>query len=113
MSETIDERVKVRPERLGSLCRRYHVVRLSLFGSVLGEDFRPESDLDVLVEFEPGRTPGFEFVRLQRELSELFGYTVDLHTYHSLSRYFRDDVLRESRTIFDASESKEANVSPL
>lgn len=109
----VTKRVQARPEELEKVCRRYHVAKLSLFGSALGEDFGPQSDLDVLVEFEPGRAPGFEFVSLQRELSELFGYSVDLHTYHSLSRYFRDDVVRQSRTIFDASESKEANVSPL
>ncbi len=113
MNETLEERVKVARGRLGPLCRRYHVARLSLFGSVLREDFGPESDLDVLVEFEEGRTPGFEFVRLQRELSGLFGYSVDLHTYRSLSRYFRDDVARGSRTVFDANEAKEANVSLL
>jgi predicted nucleotidyltransferase len=77
------------------------VRRLALFGSVLREDFGAESDLDVLVEFEPGHTPGFAFVRLQRELSDLLGIPVDLHTYRSLSRYFRDEVLEESRTLYE------------
>jgi len=61
-------------------CRKHHIRKLSLFGSVLREDFRPDSDVDVLVEFEPGKTPGFAFVDVQDELSELLGRKVDLHT---------------------------------
>lgn len=94
-------RSEVPREALEEICRRYHVKQLSLFGSVLREDFGPESDLDVLVEFEPGRTPGFGFVELQRELSELMGHPVDLHTYRSLSRYFRDDVVRQSQPLYE------------
>jgi predicted nucleotidyltransferase len=94
-------RSEVPREALEEICRRYHVKRLSLFGSVLREDFGPESDLDVLVEFEPVRTPGFGFVELQRELSELMGHPVDLHTYRSLSRYFRDDVVRQSQPLYE------------
>ena len=82
------------------LCERYHVQRLAVFGSALGEDFGPGSDLDLLVEFEAGRTPGLGFVRLQRELSQLLGRRVDLHTYRSLSRYFRDEVLHQSETLY-------------
>lgn len=85
---------------LESICQRYHVRRLALFGSALGDEFGPGSDVDVLVEFEPYHTPGLAFVRLQRELSELMGAQVDLHTYYSLSRYFRDEVLEQSRTIY-------------
>lgn len=88
-------------EALEGLCRHYHVQRLALFGSVLREDFGPESDVDVLVEFEPGHTPGLAFVRLQRELSELLGVPVDLHTYRSLSRYFRDEVVEQSRSLYE------------
>ena len=87
---------------LGTLCRRYHVRRLAFFGSVLREDFGPRSDIDVLVEFQSGRTPGFAFARLQRELSRLLGRPVDLHTPRSLSRYFRDDVLRSARIQYEA-----------
>ena len=89
----------VQKQALEQLCRRYHVQRLALFGSVLREDFGPESDVDVLVEFEPGRTPGLAFAKLQRELSELLGFPVDLHTYRSLSRYFRDEVLEQSEEV--------------
>jgi predicted nucleotidyltransferase len=69
-----------RKAELERLCRRYHARRLSLFGSALQGDFGPESDVDVLVEFEPGHTPGLGFARLQRELSGLLGREVDLHT---------------------------------
>jgi uncharacterized protein len=93
--------VRIPEQALAVLCRRYHVRRLAFFGSVLRGDFGPESDVDVLVEFEPGRTPGLGFVRLQREISELLGHEVDLHTYRSLSRYFRDDVLREAEVKYE------------
>lgn len=98
----MEPRVDASREALERLCRRYHVRRLALFGSALrGEDFGAESDLDVLVEFEPGHTPGLAFVRLQRDLSELLGHPVDLHTYRSLSRYFRDEVLEESQPLYE------------
>lgn len=86
---------------LEKICQRYHVRRLALFGSALGEDFGPDSDIDMLVEFEPSHTPGFAFVRLQRELSQAMGRQVDLHTYDSLSPYFRDEILEQSQTVYE------------
>ena len=83
--------------RLAELCRRHHIRRLALFGSVLRDDFGPSSDVDVLVEFEPGHVPGFRFIDVQDELSALLGRTVDLHTPGSLSRYFRERVVREAQ----------------
>jgi predicted nucleotidyltransferase len=88
--------IPIARERLAELCRARGIRRLALFGSVVREDFTPESDVDVLVEFEPGRTPGFEFVDIQDELTSLLGRRVDLHTPGSLSPYFRDEVLREA-----------------
>lgn len=83
--------------RLDEFCRRNHIVKLSLFGSVLREDFGPDSDVDVLVEFEEGHTPGlFGLVRMEEELSELFGRKVDLRTPQDLSRYFRDEVIESA-----------------
>jgi uncharacterized protein len=80
--------------RLDEFCRRNHIAKFSLFGSVLREDFGPESDVDVLVEFEEGHTPGFfGLARMEEELSELFGRKVDLRTPQDLSRYFRDEVM--------------------
>ncbi len=88
---------------LTSVCLRYHVRRLSAFGSVLRSDFSSESDVDLIVEFEPGRTPGFAFFRLESELSALFGRRVDLNTKASLSPYFRDRVLFEARDLYVAA----------
>ena len=88
MTRTIG--VDVPGESLAEFCRRHHIRKLAFFGSVLREDFRPDSDIDVLVEFEPGRTPGLAFFSMQDELSELLGRLVDLNTRHCLSPYFRD-----------------------
>ena len=88
---------------IASFCRRHHIRRLALFGSVLRDDFRPDSDVDVLVEFEPGHVPGFGFFALQEELSELLGRVVDLHTPRFLSRYFRDEVLAHAEVQYDVA----------
>ena len=86
-------RIPINRRALESFCRRHHVRKLSLFGSVLRDDFGPESDVDVLVEFDPDRTPGFAMFDLQEELSGMLGRRVDLQTPGSLSRYFRDEVM--------------------
>jgi uncharacterized protein len=86
-------RIAVDREGLAEFCRRNHIRRLSFFGSVLREDFGPESDVDVLVEFEPGQVPGLAFFGMQEELSELLGRPVDLLTPKFISPLFRDEVL--------------------
>jgi hypothetical protein len=87
-------RLHIPKDQLANFCRRHHIRRLSLFGSVLREDFRPDSDIDVLVEFEPGVKVGLiRLAGIELELSELFGRKVDLRTPADLSRYFRQDVL--------------------
>jgi len=89
--------------RLADFCQRNHIQRLSLFGSVLRDDFGPESDIDVLVEFEPGHVPGFRFIRMQEELSDLFGgRRVDLVTPKFLNRRIRDEVLRSAKVQYAA-----------
>ncbi|HEY7220390.1 MAG TPA: nucleotidyltransferase family protein [Candidatus Binatia bacterium] len=88
--------ISVNQNKLRDFCQRHHIRRLAFFGSVLREDFSPESDVDVLVEFEPGYIPGLSFFRMQDELSQILGRKVDLNTPHSLSRYFRDLVLAEA-----------------
>ncbi|MEX2218314.1 MAG: nucleotidyltransferase family protein [Phycisphaerales bacterium] len=95
--------ISIPADQLAAFCGRHHIARLSLFGSVLRSDFAPTSDIDVLVEFLPGRTPGLAFFRMQEELSSLLGRRVDLHTPASLSRYFRDEVLREARALYVAA----------
>jgi predicted nucleotidyltransferase len=81
-------------------CRRHHIRRLALFGSVLRPDFRPDSDVDALVEFEPNHVPGLAFFAMQRELSEILGRKVDLNTPADLSRYYRQEILAEAETVF-------------
>ncbi len=81
-------------DKIADLCRRHHIRRLALFGSVLRADFGPDSDVDILVEFEKGSEPGFAFFNIQDELSQLLGRKVELHTPIFLSRYFRDTVLK-------------------
>jgi len=84
-------------EIIAEFCKRHHIRKLALFGSVLREDFRPDSDVDVLVEFEPGHTVGLlRMAGLEMELSEALGRKVDLRTPAELSRYFRDEVARTS-----------------
>ncbi len=90
-------RIAVDHERIADFCRRNHIVSLSFFGSVLRDDFGPDSDVDVLVEFEPGSMPSlFGLVRMQRELSEIVERQVDFKTPGFLSRYVRDRVLAEA-----------------
>ena len=88
--------IELRRERLEEFCKKHHIRRMSLFGSVLHDDFRPDSDIDVLVEFEPGHVPGLSFFRIQAELSQLLSRPVDLNTAGFLSKYFRDQVLAEA-----------------
>jgi len=90
-------------EEIIDFCRTRYIRRLSLFGSVLGDDFTVESDVDVLVEFEPGHTPGYGFITMQDELGEMLGRKVDLNTPQCLSRYFRDRVLAEAEVLYDVS----------
>ncbi len=88
-------------EVAAEFCRRNHIRRLSFFGSVLRDDFRPDSDVDVLVEFEPDHVPGFiGIIRMESELSEITGRSVDLRTPQELSRYFRDDVVATAEVIY-------------
>jgi predicted nucleotidyltransferase len=88
----------LRKETMTTFCRRHHIRRLALFGSVLRDDFTDQSDIDVLVEFEPGHAPGFfRLAEMESELSELFGgRKVDLRTPQDLSRYFREEVLAQA-----------------
>ena len=88
--------------KLNDFCRRHHIRKLALFGSVLRDDFRPESDVDVLVEFEPGFTPALNFFGMEIELSEILGRKVDLNTAGLLSKYFRDRVMAEAEVQYVA-----------
>jgi predicted nucleotidyltransferase len=96
-------RIDVPRERIAEICRRHHVRRLAFFGSVLRDDFTPQSDVDVLVEFEPGKTPGFGMFDVEEELSAIIGRRVDLKTPQELSKYFRDEVLAEAEEVYVAA----------
>ena len=89
--------ILVPPERLAEFCRKHHIVKLSFFGSVLRDDFGPQSDVDVLVEFDPAQVPGLlRFVGMQMELADLLGREVDLNTPNSLSRLLQKRILSEA-----------------
>jgi predicted nucleotidyltransferase len=96
-------RIGINREEISEFCRRHHIRKLALFGSVLREDFRPESDVDVLVEFEEGHVPGLAFFSMERELSEILNHKVDLNTPQFLSPYFRDQVLAEAEAQYVAA----------
>ena len=95
--------VTIDRERISEFCRRHHIRRLALFGSVLRADFGPTSDVDVLVEFEPDHVPGLAFFTMQQELSTLIGRPVDMNTPGFLSRYFRESVLKEAEPLYVAA----------
>ena len=90
--------------KVTEFCRKHHIRHLSLFGSVLRGDFGPDSDIDVLVEFEPGHAPGLAFFEMERELSDILGRKVDLNTAGFLSPYFRDQVLAEAEVQYAKPE---------
>lgn len=94
-------RIPVNRARIAAFCRKHHIQRLSLFGSVLREDFTLESDVDVLVEFEPGHVPGLAFFQMERELSEILGRKVDLNTTGFLSPRFAEQVRAEAEVHYE------------
>jgi predicted nucleotidyltransferase len=95
------DRLCIPADVISDFCRRHHIRKLAIFGSALGDQFGPESDVDVLVEFEPGQTPGLAFFAMQDELSVILGRSVDLHTPGFLNRHFRKQVLVEAQVLFE------------
>lgn len=96
--------IGISQEEIAAFCRRNRIRKLAVFGSVLREDFRPDSDVDMLVEFEPGERVGLiRLGTIEADLSDLLGRTVDLNMAASLSPYFREDALSEAETIYDAA----------
>jgi len=91
--------ISIQKEKVAEFCKRHHIQRLAIYGSALRSDFRPESDIDVLVDFAPGHTPGFfKLFEMEDELSTLFGgRKVDIRTPQDLSRYFRDKVIESAK----------------
>ena len=96
--------LKIPKEEIAKFCKKNHIRKLSLFGSALREDFTPESDIDVLVEFEPNARVGLiGLAGLELELSEILGRKVDLNTPGFISKYYRDAVLAEAMVQYDAA----------
>jgi predicted nucleotidyltransferase len=102
MSTVAELPIQIDQKSVAKFCREHGIRKLSLFGSVVRDDFDPQqSDLDVLVELLPDAHPGFSFFGWGEKLAAQFGRKVDLHTPNSLSKYFRDQVLREAVTIYE------------
>jgi uncharacterized protein len=95
--------VRIDSEAIAEFCRRNHIRMLALFGSFLSDEFGPDSDIDVLVRYEPGAVVGlFDMARMEIELSEMLGRKVDLRTPEDLSRYFRDKVVASAEVLYAA-----------
>ena len=90
-------------DKLIDFCKQNQIQKMALFGSVLREDFSHDSDIDILVEFKPGAKVGLNFFSMEKELSEILGRKVDFNTPGFLSKYFRDEVLREAEVLYDAT----------
>jgi len=95
--------IDIPEEKIAEFCRRNHITKLALFGSVLRDDFTPKSDVDVIVEFHPDHIPGWAFFGMQEELGEILQREVDLLTFTEISKYFRKKILREAQTVYVSS----------
>jgi hypothetical protein len=96
-------RASIPKDKVADFCRRHHIRKLALFGSVLREDFQDRSDVDVLVEFEPGHVPGLKFFSMEEELSQILGRKVDLNTPQFLSPHFREQILAKAEVQYASS----------
>ena len=95
--------IRIDRKKIAEFCQRNHIRRLELFGSVLRNDFRPDSDVDMLVEFEPGTRTGFAFFELQDELSRLLGREVDLNTRGFLGHRIHEKVRQQAEVLYSAN----------
>jgi predicted nucleotidyltransferase len=94
---------EISKDKLIEFCKRNHVRKLSIFGSAIRGELKPDSDIDLLVEFEEGQTPGlFTIIRMEMELAEMLGRKVDLRTPDDLSKYFRDEVIRNAKLAYQS-----------
>ena len=94
--------IEIRQEELAAFCQRNHIHRLALFGSVLRDDFGPDSDVDVLVEFEPDARVGLmTLARMEIELSRLLGHRAEMHTVKGLNPHFRNEVLDSAEVQYE------------
>ncbi len=102
--ELVNPHISIDQETLAEFCQKYHIKRLAVFGSALRDDFRPDSDVDVLVEFQLGHVPGLDFIAIERELSGLLqGRRVDMVTPKFLSPRFRSQILASAQPLYVAA----------
>jgi predicted nucleotidyltransferase len=102
--EDMSPHVSIDRDAVSEFCQRHHIARLALFGSVLRDDFGPDSDVDVLVEFQAGHVPGFDFVSIEREFSGLLkGRRVDMVTPKFLNHRIRDQILSSAESLYVAA----------
>ncbi|MBS1828137.1 MAG: nucleotidyltransferase domain-containing protein [Acidobacteria bacterium] len=95
--------IPVETERIREFCHKHSIRKLSFFGSILTSRFQPQSDVDVLVEFAPGRTPGFiRLAGMERELSAILGRKADIRTAEDLSRHFREDIVASAAVQYES-----------
>jgi uncharacterized protein len=89
--------IEIDNEAVAAFCQRHHLTKLALFGSVLTDRFGPDSDVDVLFEYDPSHIPSlFKIARMERELTEILGRKADMRTPLDLSKHFRDEVVRSA-----------------
>lgn len=105
MTTTVATRISLPHDRIDRFCRKWHIVRMEVFGSVLRDDFDPaRSDIDVLVTFAPGKTPGLAFFRAEKELAEILGRKVEMSTRRAIEQsqnwMRRERILSEAQTIY-------------
>jgi predicted nucleotidyltransferase len=104
MEKTMERaNIKIPKGELANFCRKHHIRKMALFGSVLRDDFTADSDIDVLVEFESDHIPGLAFFAMEAELAVILGRRIELHTPAFLSKYFRDQVMTEAEIQYDAT----------
>lgn len=102
----VQPKIEIPPDQLADLCRRHRIRRLSLFGSVLRDDFGPSSDVDMLVEFEAGYSPGWDIVDIELEFSELFGgRKIDMVNPKFLNRHLKKRVLGDAVLQYEADDA--------
>jgi uncharacterized protein len=97
----VDLEKTIPTKQIEQFCQKHNIRQMSFFGSVVRDDFSPQSDIDILVEFEPGHTPGFDFFLIEDELSQLLGRKVDLQTITFLSPEIRQSVLSEAVPVYE------------
>jgi predicted nucleotidyltransferase len=95
------DEIRIPFQLIESFCQEHHIRSLAIFGSFVRNDYSPISDMDILVDFEPGYTPGFDFFSIEAELSELLGRKVDLQTTSFLSPEVRQSALSEAVTVYE------------